>query len=86
LIVEGEITPHADLDGFDTIEVVPPQPPEPEISSEPGQAAATGAIETDPVLAPAQSLAGEVMASDCSAPPQLEIDELDATNCLVLFS
>jgi len=85
-IVEGEITPHADLDDFDTIEVVPPQPPEPAISSEPGQAAATGAIETDPVLAPAQTLAGEVMASDYSTPSQLEIDELDVTKCLVLFS
>ena len=73
-VIEGEITPDANPDGFDAIEAAPSQPPEPAASSEPVQAAV------------AQNLAGEVMASDYSAPPQLEIDELDETKSLVLFS
>ncbi len=73
-VIEGEITPDANPDGFDAIEAAPSQPPEPAASSEPVQAAV------------AQNLAGEVMASDYSAPPQLEIDELDETKSLALFS
>jgi len=73
-VIEGEITPDANPDGFDANEAAPSQPPEPATSSEPVQAAAP------------QTLAGEVMASDYSAPPQLEIDELDETKSLVLFS
>ena len=72
-VIEGEITPDANLDGFDAIEAAPSQPPEPATSSEPVQAAAP------------QTLAGEVMASDYSAPPQLEIDELDETKSQALF-
>ncbi len=72
-VIEGEITPDANPDGFDAIEAAPSQPPEPAASSEPVQAAV------------AQNLAGEVMASDFSAPPQLEIDELDETKSQVLF-
>jgi chemotaxis regulatin CheY-phosphate phosphatase CheZ len=82
-VIEGEITPDANLDGFDTIDVVTPQPPA--TSGEPGQAAATSVVETGPVPAPVQTRAGEVMASDFSAPPQLEIDELDETKSQVLF-
>ncbi|MCK5495872.1 MAG: protein phosphatase CheZ [Hyphomicrobiaceae bacterium] len=73
-VIEGEITPDANPDGFDAIEAASSQPPKPATSSEPVQAAAP------------QTLAGEVMASDYSAPPQLEIDELDETKSLVLFS
>jgi len=82
-VIESEITPDANLDGFDTIDVVTPQPPA--TSGEPGQAAATTVVETGPVPAPVQTRAGEVMASDFSAPPQLEIDELDETKSQVLF-
>jgi hypothetical protein len=91
-VIVGKVSVYNDLIEFDAIEVAPSQPPA--TSSEPGQAAAAqsqaapaAAVETGPFLAPpAQTMAGEVMASDYSAPPQLEIDELDETKSQALFS
>lgn len=89
--IDGEAAGQGDLDQFDAIEAALPQPSAP--SSEPEQLSATAAeIQAAPVTtiesAPAasQTLAGEVMASDFSAPADLEIDELDETKKQALFS
>ncbi len=82
-VIEGEVTGQDDLDQFDLIESAPPRPSAP--SSEPEQLGAAAA-EIQPARATAQTLAGEVMASGFSAPPSLEIDELDETKSQALFS
>ena len=87
-VIEEEVTSNDDLDNFDAIEVTPPPPPTNGSEQAAGavqmQATPAAAVETAP--APAQALAGEVMADDFSTPPSLEIDELDETKSQALFS
>ncbi len=81
-LIEGELSSEDDLDQFDPIIAAPPQAP----VEETAQVQTSPATTAETAPAATQALVPEVEATDFSAPPDLEIDELDETKNQALFN